>query len=179
MREFKQLDEKLLRLFEGDTSAFPDLEEVRDVLIMIKNEECKRPTREKRKFKKFLKALKDYCRNPEPYLMSDYWDSIFGLVLSSFLDYSEKGVGLEYLVGLPSNYSFTDYIQEFCKPRIQNPKDGTYEVEVIDKYISPNWKDYENKFIPSMEIDKIVEFFSELKNLSKKGKISFSIGRKL
>lgn len=201
--KFKDLDQQLLKLYNGDLWAFPDFNQIYFLYERIKGKEVQKPIFKKQKFKEMIFALQEYIENPFRYINSDVNSIPIVIDLSySVFNQNINRFSIEFRPLLSDRITFEKYIQKYClKPNIsegltdvanssdqefnqeaaQNLADSGNQIELITQESDrkqtsknkgePNWEDYKNHFIPTMEVQEVVDFFSVLKKPFKgKGK---------
>lgn len=184
--KFKDLDQQLLNLYNGDLWAFPDFNQIYFLYQRIKGKEVQNPIFKKQKFKEMISALQEYISNVPRYVTD--LDQVFpfqvGLYHSIF-EQNIKNFDFDFRPLLSDRITFEEYIQKYCQPSsgenvdessLKNPEEGTNAIiekasqeplnlegfkEGTQSEGEP--KELKNQF-NSMDMKDVESFFSELKS---------------
>lgn len=188
--KFKDIDQQLLKLYNGDLWAFPDFNQIYSLYERIKGKEVKKPIFKKQKFKEMISALQEYISNVPRYVTD--LDQVFpfqvGLYHSIF-EQNIKKFDFDFRPLLSDRITFEEYIQKYCQPSSgenvdelssENPEEGTKTIikEAYQEPLNPEGykegtqsegedKELKNQF-NSMDLKDVENFFSELKSPFKK-----------
>lgn len=184
--KFKDLDQQLLKLYNGDLWAFPDFKQIYSLYERIKGKEVQKPILKKQKFKEMISALQEYISNVPRYVTD--LDQVFpfqvGLYHSIF-EQNIKNFDFNFRPLLSDRITFEEYILKYCQPSSdeivdepssENPEEGTNTIieEACQEPLYPEGfkegtqsegelKELKNQF-NSMDLKDVESFFSELKS---------------
>jgi hypothetical protein len=113
--KFKDLDQRLLKLYNGDVWAFPDFKLIYSLYERIKGKEVQKPVFKKQKFKEMISGLQEYISNVPRYATD--LDQVFPFQVGLHHSIFEQNIinfDFDFRPLLSDRITFEEYIQKYC-----------------------------------------------------------------